>query len=169
MDRRLDRADHPQADGTRLVIRSLRKLVHRSDGASTVEFAVAVPAFLLFLLGIIEVARGCWTVNALQNAVAQAARYATLNNGNRPSASGCTSTTAASYQTAVQNYLESVLNATLPSAAPDVDIGSCPTGGFPTLTLTITATYTYNFVLGALIPVTPITVQQQEILTTPLT
>jgi Flp pilus assembly protein TadG len=155
------------------MIRSIRRLtggglLGAEGGASTAEFAIAVPAFLLFLLGIIEVARGCWTVNVLQNAVAQAARYATLSNGNKPTAAGCDSTSVATYQTAVQDYLDSVLNATIPSATPAVSSPACPIGGFPTVTLTISATYTYNFILGTLIPATAITVQQQQIVTTPL-
>lgn len=137
-------------------------------GASTVEFAIAVPAFLLLLVGMTEVARGCWTVNALHNAVAHAARYAQLTTSSKPTASACDDEVD-DYQTNVRDYLEAELNAVLPTAIPAVTLPACPTGGLPTLTITISATYTYQFLISAVMPLSPITVQQQTIVTTPLT
>jgi hypothetical protein len=142
--------------------RVAHRFLRRDDGAIAAEFAIAVPMFLIFLIGILEVARGCWTVNTLQNAVAHAARYATVS---KPLASNCSSELA-SYETSVRDYLYAELAAILPSPPlPEVDELSCALGTPPTVTLRITATYNYSFFLGAF----PINVVQRATVTTPLT
>jgi Flp pilus assembly protein TadG len=144
------------------------RLLGAQGGASTVEFAIAVPAFLLLLVGMTEVARGCWTVNALHNAVAHTARYAQLSSSSKPTATGCDDEVD-DYRTNVRDYLEAELDAVLPTALPVVTLPTCPTGGLPTLTVTISATYTYQFLISAVMPLSPITVQQRATVTTPLT
>jgi Flp pilus assembly protein TadG len=48
-------------------------------GIAVIEFAFALPVFLVFVIGLIEFSRVLWTSNALQLAVDQAARYAVAN------------------------------------------------------------------------------------------
>jgi Flp pilus assembly protein TadG len=57
-----------------------RRLLADRAGAATVEFAIVGTLFLLLLFGIIEIGRGLWTMNALNYAVQQAARCASLNS-----------------------------------------------------------------------------------------
>lgn len=57
-----------------------RRVLADRAGAATVEFAIVGSLFLLLLIGIIEVGRGLWTMNALNYAVQQAARCASLNS-----------------------------------------------------------------------------------------
>jgi Flp pilus assembly protein TadG len=49
-------------------------ILSRSDGTAAVEFAILMPVFLTFLLGIVEFGRLMWTQAALQFAVEAAAR-----------------------------------------------------------------------------------------------
>jgi Flp pilus assembly protein TadG len=48
-------------------------------GASAVEFGIIAPAFLVLLIGTIEVGRMLWMVNALHYSVQEAARCASIN------------------------------------------------------------------------------------------
>jgi Flp pilus assembly protein TadG len=60
----------------------LRRLHRAEDGASAVEMAFVLPAFLALLLGIEEFGRALWTQSALQYAVEAAARCAAVNAAN---------------------------------------------------------------------------------------
>jgi len=48
-------------------------------GGAAVQFGLVVPSLLLFLLGIVEVGRMLWTMNALHYSVEEAARCASIN------------------------------------------------------------------------------------------
>ena len=54
-----------------------RKLSSKTNrkGATTVEMAVVLPVFLLFIFGIIQYGHLMWVNNMLRNAVREAARY----------------------------------------------------------------------------------------------
>ena len=67
---------------------TLRHALADPAGAATLEFAIVGTLFLLLLIGIIEVGRGLWTMNALNYAVEQAARCASLNSTDCGSQSG---------------------------------------------------------------------------------
>jgi Flp pilus assembly protein TadG len=55
-----------------------RALADRS-GATAVEFAILAPIMLMAMIGVIEFGRMLWVENALQYAVAQAARCMTID------------------------------------------------------------------------------------------
>src|SRR5262249_61147028 len=48
-------------------------------GSPAVQFGLAAPALVLFVLGIFEVGRMLWTMNALHYSVEEAARCASIN------------------------------------------------------------------------------------------
>jgi Flp pilus assembly protein TadG len=56
----------------------LRRLGGRC-GASAIEYAIILPVFLAFLLGIMDTGRLIWTHNTLHRATAAAARCAAVN------------------------------------------------------------------------------------------
>lgn len=60
---------------------SLRNYFLRDDGATAVEFAMISLLFVSFLFGIIELSRIFWTLNTLQYAIEDTARYAFVNQG----------------------------------------------------------------------------------------
>lgn len=57
----------------------LARLWTHQDGASAVEFALAAPAFVAVLFGIIEGGLLLWTQFGLQHSVERAARCASIN------------------------------------------------------------------------------------------
>ena len=59
--------------------RLLAAVLTQCRGASAVEFVLVAPALLLFLFGIIETGRVLWFQNALNYAVQEAARCASVN------------------------------------------------------------------------------------------
>jgi Flp pilus assembly pilin Flp len=66
-----------------------RPLASDRRGATAVEFAMIATPLLLFLLGIEETARAMWTQAAINMAVEDAARYASVSSptgGNCPAA-----------------------------------------------------------------------------------
>jgi len=54
----------------------LRRFTRASDGAAAVEFAIIVPVFVMFIMGIFEGGRMMWIRNSIQTATEEAARYA---------------------------------------------------------------------------------------------
>ena len=69
---------------------------NRRPAASLVEFAFVVPVMLLLLMGVFEYARYLFTLQLVNNAAREGARYAVVN---------ITTDTTASVQTYVDNYL----------------------------------------------------------------
>lgn len=57
-------------------MKSQRSFAREEVGATAAEFALVLPAALLFLLGIIDVGRYAWAINRLEKAVQVGARYA---------------------------------------------------------------------------------------------
>lgn len=68
----------PLAFWRRTVRRSL-PLGESQAGGAAVEFAFALPVFLLLLIGIVECGRAVWTNYSLQTAVDDTARYVLAN------------------------------------------------------------------------------------------
>ena len=60
----------------------LGRLARSRGGATIVEFALVAPPLLMLLLGIMETGRALWTQNALNYAVEQAARCASIDQNN---------------------------------------------------------------------------------------
>jgi Flp pilus assembly protein TadG len=54
----------------------LRRFARASEGAAAVEFAIIVPVFVMFCMGIIEGGRMLWIRNSIQTATEEAGRYA---------------------------------------------------------------------------------------------
>ena len=48
-------------------------------GVATIEFALVGTLFFMLIIGTVEIGRGLWTMNALNYAVQQAARCASIN------------------------------------------------------------------------------------------
>lgn len=150
-----------------------RRLLRADGGVASVEFAIVFPAFFLLLFGIFDFARACWMANSLQFAVAQGARYVMMNpTGNgKPTGANCASWTASTYQTNIQNYMQTQLsNANVYSATPAATASVSCNASPPTLSVTVTASYTFTFVLSDLIGLFPggFGMQQQAVVTTPL-
>jgi len=61
----------------------VRGFLKNCAGNAAIEFGMAIPVFLLFVFGTVEVGRFMWSENALDFAADQAARFALAN----PSAS----------------------------------------------------------------------------------
>jgi Flp pilus assembly protein TadG len=68
----------------------------RRRAATAVEFAIVAPVFFLVLLGIIEYARFLFTLEMLNNAAREGARYAAVNT---------TAVSTSDIQTYVDKYL----------------------------------------------------------------
>jgi Flp pilus assembly protein TadG len=154
--------------------RRARGILREEDGATAVEFAIVFPVFFLLLFTIFELARLVWTVNSLQYAVAQGARYVTMSpSGNsKPTTGTCASPVPDNYKTAVQTYLQKQLTAYRASAIASVPLASVSCGTStspPTVTITVKATYDFNFILSSLVAsLGTLTLQQQATVTTPL-
>ena len=77
------------------MILSIRKR-NRRPAASLIEFTFVVPIVLLLLMGILEYGRFLFTLQLVNNAAREGARYAAVN---------ITTDTTAGVQTYVDNYL----------------------------------------------------------------
>lgn len=57
----------------------------RDDGGNlVVQFALIVPAFMMAILGIVDIGRLAWTVSSLEHAARAGARYAAVRGGGMP-------------------------------------------------------------------------------------
>ncbi|HEY9079906.1 TadE family protein [Magnetovibrio sp.] len=109
-----------------------RTAAKNRHGAVTVEFAIAAPMFLIFVMGLIDFGRLYWIKSTMQFAVEQTARYAMVN----PSASTATLESYAEGESTVGGITFSATT----SASGGINFR------------TITASYTFSF----LIPIVPI-------------
>jgi TadE-like protein len=57
-----------------------RSIYRSNSGAAAAEFALVLPLFLLFLLGIIDVGRFMWALNTAEKATQMGARAAVVSN-----------------------------------------------------------------------------------------
>lgn len=76
----------PHAAGRALFSRGLAR---NREASAAVEFAVVLPLLLAFMFGIIEVGHLLWTVGALNMAVQDAARCASVSNVSTPPSTLC--------------------------------------------------------------------------------
>lgn len=126
----------PRADG--------RRLLAADQGASTVEFAITFPLFLLLLLGILEFARAIFAANTLQWGVAQAARYVTVHNPPTYSLccpDGCSPSWDFS-------RISSFLGISGMSMTATAGAASCAASQ-PSIQITVTGTYHFDFFLSS--------------------
>jgi Flp pilus assembly protein TadG len=66
------------------ILKKLRLVRKDQDGATILEFALVAPVFVFMLLGTFEIGYGVYMRSALNGAIQQAARAATLENANDP-------------------------------------------------------------------------------------
>ncbi|MBI5163715.1 MAG: pilus assembly protein [Magnetospirillum sp.] len=104
-------------------------------GSTAVEFALLMPVFLAFILGVIEFGRAMWTRSVMQFAVEQAARYALVRD---------TATAAA---------IEEEMRANLIGLSQDSVVVVVSTAGSA---VSITATNTFEFLVPQLLPYGPL-------------
>ena len=100
-------------------------------GAITVEFAIAAPVFLIFVMGLIDFGRLYWIKSTMQFAVEQTARYAMVN----PSVT----TAALETYAAGESTIDGITFSATTSATGGINFR------------TITASYTFSF----MIPIVP--------------
>jgi Flp pilus assembly protein TadG len=110
-------------------------------GGALIEFAVAMPVFVMLLFGIFEFGRTLWIQNALHYSVQQAARCATVN------VTLCGDGTNAT-EGQVQSYAAGLAGAGIPTSAFCLNSGC--TSPFPTAPAAcsgfnfVSATYALN-------------------------
>ncbi len=126
----------------------------RDRGQALVELAIALPVFLLLLLGLFDVGRGVYTWNGLSEAAREIARATSVHPGVTLGASTET-------RTAVRTQLALVPGMVDPPASnfQCVDIAGaatglspCPSGKY--VKVTVTAAYNPLFLLGMAGPIT---------------
>ena len=106
---------------------SLRRLVRDSGGSTMIEFAFVGLLFIGLILGVVEVGRVLWTLNALHYGAQQAARCAAVNS------------TLCGTNTLLQSWAAGIGGSTLPGSAFTLTTGAtCATGVTGAL---VTATY----------------------------
>lgn len=111
----------------------LRKFIAEKRGAAAVEFALVSTAFLMMLLGVIEVARYVADQQDLMSAVHTTGRYAIVHGSASSSPA-----TVASLKTMVGNSLFLVSSSSVTTNA------SFSPNNNPGSTVTITASYTWT-------------------------
>jgi Flp pilus assembly protein TadG len=95
------------------IAQALRRLTPERGGAAAVEFAIVAPVLLVLVLGIMEGGRALWTQNALNFAVDQAARCASIDTNN------CGTSTQ------IQNYAAAVSGEGFTAATFTVSTAAC--------------------------------------------
>lgn len=96
-----------------MMIRLSNKQGKRRLAASTVEFAFVAPVFFLLVFGVLEYARFLFTVQLLNNAAREGARYAAVNT---------TTVSTSGVQSYVDNYLAGQGGAQLVGYNPSTNI-----------------------------------------------
>ncbi len=151
-------------------MRHKHRLRGPEEGATAVETAIILSAFMLLVFGIVEFAQIFWTWNTMMLALEEGGRYAmvykptTYPSG--PPASSCSATPATLANCAVAQA-NTVLSS-YPSLSVTVSCSAGPANctSVETTKMTIQGTFTYNFLGSALLP-GPLTVTKQ--VTVPLT
>jgi len=127
----------------------LRLVARDRDGATALEFALVAPLIFAFIFGIIEVGHLLWTVGALNMAVEDAARCASVSNVSSPPSTLCDT------QSHLQTYaVGRTLGMTVPASTFTLSTPSCgylvsasypytPIVGYIPMSLTITASACY--------------------------
>jgi Flp pilus assembly protein TadG len=109
-------------------LKRIRSLVLCQRGATIIEFAFGLTAFLMLIFGIINISRVLWTLGSLHYAAETAARYASVN-------SPVTASTVQTY--ALNAYYGESLGGTNPfTYSPATGCGN-----------TVTASYTYSLTI----------------------
>jgi uncharacterized membrane protein len=120
----------------------LAGLAKACGGATAVETAIVLPAFLLMLFSIIEGGRIFWTQSTLQFAVETAARCAAVNIP--LAALPCASASAIPSYAASQAYGMTIPSSTFTFTQP----ASCNSG----LGYKVSASYVFSFIVSEVYP-----------------
>jgi Flp pilus assembly protein TadG len=115
---------------TRTFPQRLRRFLRATDGAAAVEFAIIVPVFILFCVGIFEAGRMMWIRNSIQTATEEAARFAMAH----------TTSTDEELVALAADYFDSVS-----MDAPTFTVVRDTTGGVDFVTVSGTYTFEFNF------------------------
>ena len=109
-------------------MRALRCALADRAGVTAIEFAILGPVLLVSLIGVLEFGRMLWVENALQYAVAQAARCMTID------ASVCSTARE------TQDFAAASSGMSFPSATFTVSLAACGNK--------VSATYPFTFAAG---------------------
>ena len=122
-----------------MFLRRMRKLWGNVAGAVAIEMAFALPAFIIFMFGIIGTSHMYWVYNSMQYALDMGGRYAMLN--------------ISATDTQVANVVKANVYS-IPVTSLAVTTTSVTTG--PTSSRTINLVYTYSFLgsMGSFLPTT---------------
>jgi Flp pilus assembly protein TadG len=112
------------------------RLAGCTRGSTAVEFAMLLPVFLAFVLGVVEFSRAMWTRQTLQFAVEEAARYALAD-------ATISNSSISAKVTAELLGLQNV--------SPTITVSSDATQ------VTVGASYVFAFLVPQLIPTGPLT------------
>ncbi len=94
--------------------------LRRDEGQAIVEVALALPIFLMLVLGLLDAARAVWQENTLALAAREGTRYAIVHGGLSASPSGPAPSDAA-VANAVRRYAVGVPNVIVGSTWDDGD------------------------------------------------
>lgn len=155
-------------------MRRLCRFRRSQEGATAVEAALVISAFMLLVFGLVQFAEIFWTWNTMMLAIEEGGRYAMIYNPTNypnfpnapPAAVSCSATPATLANCAVAQANATL--ATYPSLSVTV---SCSAGPSNCTTvnanlMTLQGTFTFNFVAPNLLPFGPIMITRQ--LTVPL-
>lgn len=120
-------------------MRTRRSLLKNERGTSVIEFAIAVPVLVTMIYGIFEVGQLYEANAAMQHALGEGARVATLCIPNASSATGCDNPS--------DSTITAKMNAKLFGPKGGSFVVSTPTTSAGYKTLTVTYTRTMNFLL----------------------
>lgn len=107
----------------------MRRVLRRSDGSVSVEFAIVGPVFLLMVLGIIVAALMLWSKAAIQSAAAQTARCVALSSADCANPTAYVSTVMDTW--GASGFLRAVTVSVAPNTACDK-----PNGRYASVTVT---------------------------------
>jgi Flp pilus assembly protein TadG len=149
----------------KFVIQLGRRFCRSEDGATAVEMAIIITAFMLLIFGIVQFSQIFWAWNTMLLAIEEGGRYAMIYNAKNfpsgPPASSCSVATPT-----LANCAVAQANAVLAAyPSPSVTI-SCTAGpsdctNVTSSIMTIQGTFTFDFVTPVLFPYGPLTLTSE--------
>jgi Flp pilus assembly protein TadG len=123
---------------------------HATGGQSLAEFALAMPVFVLLLLGTIDLGRGVYQLNAVSQAAREIARTTSVYPGAPLGTSGETAATISAQRAVTPGLI--VNSYTCVDIANTSVVGNCRPGNW----VRVQATSRFQPVLPLLLPLGPI-------------
>lgn len=156
-------------------MKSPKHLEPRARGQATVEFALAIPVFLVMLMGIVDVGRVIWATTTLNAAATEGARYAIVHGGTvsdpcpvGPAGQNSNPAPAADclYPSPSKQYVVNAALAAAVAAGTDIGVAVCYGTGCsgnadtgdnsPRTPVTVTISATVNLVTPSLVGISSI-------------